>query len=404
VPRVFLIDDEPLYHKMIARAIEPHGYVVGFAKSGIEGLAAIPKFNPDVIITDLRLPDLSGYEVAQRLRRDPVFNATPIIFLTSQTDLSDKLKAFEVGADDYLVKPFQPDELLARLGALARRSEAIRDAQKFEPRQKQASIIAVHSLRGGIGCSSMAVNLGSAIRELWLKSTLIMDSVLISGQVALMLNSPPTHTWADLDGIKASDMEEDLINSCINHHKSGLDYIASPPFPIGHENLSTEIVQVMMTSLKNKYEFIIIDTAHDLSDFTIHMLDKTDQILLLLAPEMASIRSAICALTVYDRLGFSPQKIKLVLNNIFADSGIKQNRIEKAINHPIDLVIPYAPNEFVKAINYGEPLVTTGLETQAVAFFEDTAFNLSNEEYKNITPLAPTQAWKHVNNRKLRLK
>jgi pilus assembly protein CpaE len=89
----------------------------------------------------------------------------------------------------------------------------------------------------------------------------------------------------------------------------------------------------------------------------------------------------------------------LALNNLFPNLGIKQNRIEKALNRSIDLVIPYASNEFIKAINYGEPIVTTGLETPAVAFFEDTAFRLSREEYTSITPLAATQVWKHVNNR-----
>ena len=72
------------------------------------------------------LPDISGYEIAERLRWDPRFSRIPLIFVTGQSDLKDKLKAFELGADDYLVKPFQPEELLARMSILLRRTEAIK--------------------------------------------------------------------------------------------------------------------------------------------------------------------------------------------------------------------------------------------------------------------------------------
>ena len=128
--RVLLIDDEPIYYKMIVHALKPHGYEVEYARTGMDGLKTVPLFNPDVIITDVRLPDLSGYEVAQRLRRDPRFESIPLIFLTSQADLSNKLKAFEVGADDYLSKPFQPEELVARVGMLVRRGEVLRVARQ----------------------------------------------------------------------------------------------------------------------------------------------------------------------------------------------------------------------------------------------------------------------------------
>src|SRR5512138_1071328 len=147
--RVLLIDDEPIYYKMIVHALKPHGYEVEYARTGMDGLKTVPLFNPDLIITDVRLPDLSGYDVAQRLRRDPRFSNIPLIFLTSQADLSNKLKAFEVGADDYLSKPFQPEELVARVGMLVRRGEAMRTMHRGEGPKDQAAIITVHSLRGG---------------------------------------------------------------------------------------------------------------------------------------------------------------------------------------------------------------------------------------------------------------
>jgi DNA-binding response OmpR family regulator len=106
--KVLLIDDEPLYYRMMQPVFVKEGHDLHYAKNGLDGLAEVSTFLPDVIVTDLRLPDVSGFEIAERLRRDPHFRWIPIIFVTGQSDLSDKLKAFELGADDYLVKPFQP--------------------------------------------------------------------------------------------------------------------------------------------------------------------------------------------------------------------------------------------------------------------------------------------------------
>jgi pilus assembly protein CpaE len=396
--RVLLIDDEPIYYKMIVHALKPHGYEVEYARTGMDGLKTVPLFNPDVIITDVRLPDLSGYEVAQRLRRDPRFEAIPLIFLTSQADLSNKLKAFEVGADDYLSKPFQPEELVARVGMLVRRGEVIRTARTREVKD-QATIITVHSLRGGVGTSSMAVNLGMALYRLWERPTLVIDSVLNAGQVALMLNASPLHTWEDLIEVKLNEIDTTLVESLVSKHSSGLDYIASPVYPIAVDSFSDEVWERVLNALRDTYEFIIIDCSHDFSNVAIHMLNHADQILMMLSPEMASIRAAVCALNIYDRLNYIPEKILPVMNSVNPSSGIKLAQVEKVVKRPVKHVIPYAPAEFLRGINFGEPLVVTNPDSPVTTLFEDLAYAMSKESLKNIPPAAPTAVWKRVTGR-----
>jgi pilus assembly protein CpaE len=364
----------------------------------MDGLKTVPLFNPDVIITDVRLPDLSGYEVAQRLRRDPRFDSIPLIFLTSQADLSNKLKAFEVGADDYLSKPFQPEELVARVGMLVRRGEVLRVARRTEVKD-QAVVLTVHSLRGGIGSSSMAINLGMALYRLWEKPTLVIDAVLNAGQVALMLNASPHHTWEDLTDVKTSDIDSNVIEGLITRHSSGLEFIASPAYPIAVDSFGDDVWQNVLEGLRNSYEFIIIDTAHDFSNIAIHMLNCSDQILMMVSPEMASIRSAVCALNIYDRLNYSSEKILPILNHVMPPTGIKQAQVEKVLKRPIKYVIPNAPNEFIRAINFGEPVVATNPDSSITALFEDIAYAMSKESLKNIPPAAPTAVWKRVTSR-----
>jgi pilus assembly protein CpaE len=400
MPRVLLIDDEPIYYKMIVHALKPLGYEVEYARSGMNGLSVIPTLNPDVVITDVRMPDLTGYEVAQRLRRDPRYSNIPIIFLTGQADLDDKLKAFEAGADDYLSKPFQPEELVARVGVLARRSEMLKAAQAMDLTTKDvAEIITVHSLRGGVGCTSTAVNLALALYEIWQKPTLLIDTVLNASQVALMLNSAPRHTWADLTEYKSFELDGDLIQTIINKHSSGLNFISGPTYPVAGDTFSDDFWGVALDKLRPNYEFIVVDTAHDFSNITIQMMDPADFIFLMLAPEMASIRATVSALNIYEKLGYSTSKIKLVLNNTFSTVGLKQSQIEKALKRPVDYVLPFSEEDLVRAINLGKPFISTDPEEPISTIIEDTAYEVSKEVLKNIPPAAPTVAWKRVNTR-----
>ena len=117
--RILLIDDEQFYFKLIRKSLKEAEYQLEYASSGGEGLAKLPSFQPEILVIDLKLPEMDGFEILTRVRRDPKFSHLPVIVITSKDELSEKLKAFELGADDYLVKPFQPEELVARMGILA---------------------------------------------------------------------------------------------------------------------------------------------------------------------------------------------------------------------------------------------------------------------------------------------
>lgn len=398
--KVLFIDDESVYYRMIQNAFKEHGHELRYAKNGVDGLTEVPLFIPDVIITDVRLPDISGYEIAERLRWDPRFSRIPLIFVTGQSDLKDKLKAFELGADDYLVKPFQPEELLARMSILLRRTESLRGANAQLPDHRQTStIVAVHSLKGGVGCSTMAINLAVAFRQLWVKPTLLIDGVLVAGQTALMLNSAPQVNWADFAGLKAEYIDKDVTSKLEQSHHSGIHYVASPGTPIAADSFSDDFWPAIMDSFNQVNDFIVIDAAHDFSNMTIHMLDTASQIILVIAPEMASLRSAVCALEIYARLGFIPERVFVVVNQNFDGNGVRQSQIEKVLRRPVDMMIPYVPYDFVRAINFGEPYILKNPDSPITGLYEDAAFWLSNDFHKNIPPLAPTPSWKRVNSR-----
>ncbi len=400
MPRILVIDDDRIIRKVIETSLRTLGYEVITVESGEDGLRRIKAIQPDIVITDKMMSGIDGFEVTRRLRREPEFAHIPILVLTGESELQDKLAAFEAGADDYLSKPFENAELAARLTALLRRSKALKTAQTQNTQStKTAHFIAIHTLRGGIGSSSLAANLSICLRNLWKGSTLLADAVLPSGQLALMLNKPLKHTWANLSSYAVEDLDLSSITGVLGKHESGLHFVAAPNKPEDAENVTAELITKTLNILRPRYKYMIADIPHSFSNVSLEILDMADTILLLLAPEMSAIRSAAIALDTYEKLGYDQNKIKLVLNWTFEQGGLASKKIESALQYPISFVIPFAPTRFVSAINRGIPFVVNQPEDPVSALIEDFAFKLSKESDRTIPPASPSEAWHRVNGR-----
>lgn len=400
MPRLLVIDDDEGILKLIRLALQPRGYEVITAENGTEGLNKVRVEQPDIVILDKMMPDMDGFEVARRLRREPGLAHIPILIITAASELSEKLDAFNAGADDVLIKPFEIDELAARLAALLRRAEAFKAAktQSLES-VENARLVAVHSLRGGNGCSSMAVNLGYGLHGLWQSPTLILDMVLVAGQVALMLNSSTRRTWANLSTIGEAEFDMEALESAVTRHDSGLHVLASPRDPSDAEQVTSRLVSKAIKLLQPRYEYMVADLPHDFSDITLDILETADTILLMLAPEIVSVRAASICLNTYEQLGLEKERIRLVLTQTVARSGLSGKQIEDALHRPISLVIPHSPVRYINAINSGVPILQSHPEHTISAQLEEFAFRLSKDSHQKIPPPAPSPAWHRVNDR-----
>jgi two-component system phosphate regulon response regulator PhoB len=122
--RILVVDDEPDITALVAYHLARAGYRVSTATTGPDALRAAREERPDVVVLDLMLPGVSGYEVLRELRQRPETREVGVILLTSRREEADRIKGFSLGADDYLTKPFSPQELTLRVAALLRRLEA----------------------------------------------------------------------------------------------------------------------------------------------------------------------------------------------------------------------------------------------------------------------------------------
>ena len=124
-PRVLVVEDEPDIAALIAYQLTREGFRVETSGSGTEALVAIDKEAPDLVVLDRMLPGLSGDEVIQRLRDDPETLSIPVLMLTAKREQEDRIEGLELGADDYLTKPFSPRELVLRVQAVLRRAQEV---------------------------------------------------------------------------------------------------------------------------------------------------------------------------------------------------------------------------------------------------------------------------------------
>ncbi len=132
IARVLIIDDEPSLIKFVGQNLRARGYDVMDASNGLEGVKLVEEYKPDLIVLDIGMPGMDGFEVCTYVRQ---FSDAAIIMLTASGDERDKIRALDLGADDYLTKPFGVGELMARVRAVMRRV-----SQGAIPRERQAGV------------------------------------------------------------------------------------------------------------------------------------------------------------------------------------------------------------------------------------------------------------------------
>ncbi|NQU63316.1 MAG: AAA family ATPase, partial [SAR324 cluster bacterium] len=334
------------------------------------------------------------YEFCSQIRKLPEGRHIPLLMLTSLDSVEQKIKGFETGADDYIVKPFEPREFLARVAILIKRSDVakqILDAEKIS-----GKTIAVFSLRGGAGVSTVAANISVGLSQIWGYPTTLVDMVMTGGQSALYLNQSLKNTWAEISKFPSEEIDDYMIQSALLPHESGVRTLASPRRPDLAELVTDEKVNSVLSILKEINEYVVLDLPHDFSPTTLAALDRADLILVVLQPEIVSIRAAIMAMETFTTLKYDLNHVYIILNWTFPRKGISMTEIEKSLDKKISLVIPYAADELIHGLNYGIPPTYAAPEKPIGVLFEDLAMSVSKESHRKQKPTDPSEAWTRV--------
>jgi pilus assembly protein CpaE len=328
--------------------------------------------NPDLIISDVVMPEMNGYAFIKQIRSEEKTKLIPLILLTIHTDLKDKVAGVEAGADDYISKMASPAELDLRIKALLARGQA-----ENIPISQSASItFSVFSLRGGVGTTSISINLAIAISQLLGIETCLWDMALSSSQCALMLNLKTKITSVSLAGWSEGAIEESLLKSMIVDHESGIKLLPAPQSFEEADMINNQIIDLVWAPLQMIAPYIIVDAGNHFTDPIISILERSDAILFMLAPDLASVNAAYQGFRIFEKMGFDRRRILPVLNEIVPHSSLNSEKIAKILETKIFADIPFDSIDMVRAINQGTPYLMLAPKSPASTAISKLAYKL----------------------------
>jgi pilus assembly protein CpaE len=227
--------------------------------------------------------------------------------------------------------------------------------RQTEVKVREGKIIAVFSPKGGSGCTTVAVNLGVSLAESG-NSTILVDGSLQFGDVAVMLDLKSSSTIIDLVD-RISELEHDLVSSVVTSHGSGLKILLAPPRPEMAELVTEGHIKKLLQTLRQMYDYIIIDTTSSLNDVSLAMLDVADRIVLVTQQNLPSLKNVSRFYDLCQELDYPIDKIMLVVNHGSNKLNISVKDIVDSLKRQIVSVIPEDEAAYAAA-DQGKPLVS----------------------------------------------
>jgi DNA-binding response OmpR family regulator len=360
---IVIAEDDPGSRALLSQFLESSGYRVATAANGVEALRAIRRSTPNMVITDLGMPEMNGAELARRLRAHPRTARLPIVMLSASTEDADILAGYEGGADEYISKPVQLAILRVKIDALLKRAAA---AAKDAPPLPQRGIVVLflHG-KGGVGATTVTVNLASVLSGTTAGSVTVLDLNLEFGNAPMYLNVRPDISLAEAVGrLGGRELDGEVLDRLLAEHPSGVRVLAGSSAPEQAELVSGQMVQSTLQLLRQRSDFVLVDTDASFSERNLGLIDNADVICHVTAPILPSLKATLDSTAVLERIGI-PRERQLVVLNSMTPYGVTAEQAGRFFNRALDIVIPYS-EQFDQAANSGRPVALADGHTKAM--------------------------------------
>ena len=351
---ILIIDDEPDALKLFGYAFHRQGYTVLAARSGQEGLDLIAKEPPDLLVLDLMMPGMDGYEVCRRIRENPETKRLPIIVLTAKVDTSDKVAGFEVGADDYVTKPVPLPELLARVRALL-----VRASYRALPTTgAKTKVIGFLGAKGGVGTSTLAVSSSMVLtREGY--SVILAELHPYGGAAVSMMRLVSGADLSTLLAQEKSQLTPKAIRGALVSHYSGVGVLQAPPVSDkAVPMLSADKAEAVVNGLQGAADYLVLDLGTGLTAGTEAALRLCQHTILVTEQCPLSLSLAKATLVSLSGLGLTGNRVDVVVNSRSrAAITMSKPEMEAILGQPLFAFITPSPELCFQAVREGTPMV-----------------------------------------------
>jgi len=370
---VLVVDDAPDTRSSIRRLLGLSAgiEVVGEAGNAAEALEKIGQLFPQVVLMDVNMPGMDGITATAKVTA--TYPDTAVIVMSVQGETEYLRKAMVAGAKDYLVKPFGADELVDGIQkAWARELERRTQFSTSTGLDKApGQVVAVFSPKGGVGKTTLAVNVAAALVSEHKAKVCLVDLSLQFGDVCVFLSLVPRRTLSDL--VSESTLDAGTIASYLLPHSSGIKVLPAPLSPEYAEYVVPEHVTRILALCRSMFDYVVVDMPASFDDVTLAALDAADKVFLLGNMDMASLKNMKIALELMGRLSYSKDKIVLILNQAGYDYGLRFADLEGALARKVNFYIHHEDIPAMLAANRGVPLVLNNPDSKLARRFRDLA-------------------------------
>jgi len=342
--KILIVDDDQQTVHLVELMLSRKGYEVINAVQGTDALNQVQTQKPDLIILDVMMPDMDGFEVARRLREMPETAAIPIIMFTARTQLEDKVKGYEAGADGYLTKPIHPAELAANVKALLARGKPQVSPQPEETLSAGHSI-AVISPRGGLGASSLTLNLSMALFKATKMDIIAAELQPGHGTWALDLGLPNADGLSNLlemplENITPATVKERLIKT-----KYGPSYLPASDLLKDFKLVNAiDPLRKIIKTLTTLAPIVLLDYGIMMIPDILSSLALSGEILIITEPFPAAARQTkILIEQIRQNLGENHLLTVVAINRTRSEMQLTAAQLEENLGVPVSIFIPPAP-------------------------------------------------------------
>ncbi len=352
--RILLVDDDPEALKLIGLMLGRAGYAVITADSGRVALEKAVSEHPDVIILDVMMPDIDGYQILSRLRQIPATASIPVMIFTAKTSVNDKIAGFQAGADDYLTKPVHPAQLISHVESLIRKKQA--NALQVTGGQ----LIGFLPTKGGLGTTTLTLNTAFVMTQRIEHPVAVLEWRDGGGTMGLQLGITATGNVQTLLGWPAALLSREVLRDHMLHHPQGTHLLLSSPAPPGvGPRLTREFTQTILQGVGELYDYVLLDLPPALDEITLTVLNASSRIVLSLSPDRVGLAMAKEMLRELDKRAIEMNKIGAVLLPRAADAVIlDEAAIARSLGIEVWSVIPADAILARSSLELGKLIVT----------------------------------------------
>ena len=344
---VLIVDDDPTLVEVLTLVLKRGGFVPRAASDGLQAIQALDTELADAIILDIMLPDMDGFEVCRRIRGNPKTAEIPILMLSARTQITDRLSGFEAGADDYVPKPADPKEILARLRALLNR------AQRRPPQPKP--VVTFVGVKGGVGTTTVALNVALALVAEGHRVILLeLSSIGIAAPWLLALT--PSQNLLGLSALPGLQLTMAALQTAIVVHPSGLHYLAGQDHQVGPLRYPQGFLGETVRLLQEQYEVVIIDLGVSALSMATEALVQSSIILPVTELESVALWHLPALMNWLQRNKLEKVPGLVLVDRTYGVSKESPSAIASRLRLGIVAVIPPAPETLYHAHARQEPL------------------------------------------------